>query len=300
MDLEKFMSGLIRRTSVRTGSVGTWSLIMVLLAGCAAVRPASLPPVSEPATGAYRTGEFVWYDLLTEDPQAARTFYGQLFGWRIETAARASDYAVIYNGDRLIGGIAVHENRNPQAAESLWLASLSVADVDRSAAVVREAGGEVLEGPHKVRGRGRMALIEDPMGAPLLLLRSSRGDPTPRAPGDGDWLWTDLVTPDSTPADDFYGRLAGYQTVSVESEGDPGSRLFKSNGRPRAGLVELKWDGVEANWLPYVKVRSLDDVLNRARDLGGRLAIRADNIAVILDPTGAAIGIQEQRKDPKK
>jgi hypothetical protein len=44
----------------------------------------------------------------------------------------------------------------------------------------------------------------------------------------------------------------------------------------------------------------LYDVLKRAQDLGGRLAIRAENVAVILDPTGAAIGIQEQRKDSKK
>ena len=31
---------------------------------------------------AYTTGRFVWRELLTTDPAAARAFYGELFGWQ--------------------------------------------------------------------------------------------------------------------------------------------------------------------------------------------------------------------------
>ncbi len=39
-------------------------------------------------------GKFVWHDLVTDDPAAARRFYGSLLGWEFEqtTHPRGGDY----------------------------------------------------------------------------------------------------------------------------------------------------------------------------------------------------------------
>jgi predicted enzyme related to lactoylglutathione lyase len=268
---------------------GIWAIAM--LAGCAATPSNYLPPLADPPTGVHRTGAFIWFDLLTENPEVARSFYSQLFGWRIESDTMVDDYSIIYNGDRAIGGIIRHENRDSRAAESIWLAFLSVEDVDQAVTTTRDAGGKVLEGPLDVEGRGRMALIEDTAGAALILLRASGGDPPPRKPKNGDWLWTDLITPDGGPVKAFYKQLADYQVEPLQADGDA-YHIFKRSGRARAGMVELRWQGIEANWLPYVKVDKLDEQITRAQELGGTLILKSGDTAVIMDPTGAAIGIQ--------
>lgn len=269
---------------------GMWAI--AVLAGCAATPSNYLPPLADPPTGVHRTGAFIWFDLLSENPKVASNFYSQLFGWRIESDTTVDDYSIIYNGDRPIGGIIRHENRDSRAAESIWLAVLSVEDVDQAVTTAREAGGKVLEGPIDVDGRGRIALIEDTTGAALILLRTAGGDPAARKPRTGDWLWTDLIIPDGEPVKAFYKQLADYQLEPLQTDGDA-FHVFKHGGRTQAGMVELKWHGIEANWLPYVKVDKIDKQITRAQELGGTLIIKSGDAAVIMDPTGAAIGIQE-------
>ena len=40
-----------------------------------------LPPLTTAKGSPQIPGKFVWADLITDDAQAARTFYGRLFGW---------------------------------------------------------------------------------------------------------------------------------------------------------------------------------------------------------------------------
>jgi predicted enzyme related to lactoylglutathione lyase len=98
-----------------------------------------------------------------------------------DTNNHTAEYAVVVRsdlkGDKPIGGMIATENKSKQAPESLWLLSLSEQDVDRAAALTGERGGKVVEGPLNADKRGQMALVNDPAGAPLILLRSVGGDP---------------------------------------------------------------------------------------------------------------------------
>ena len=58
----------------------------MFLSGCASKQTASLPAITPTPTGQHQVGKFVWFDLLTEDVQAAQGFYKELFGWNIDTA----------------------------------------------------------------------------------------------------------------------------------------------------------------------------------------------------------------------
>jgi predicted enzyme related to lactoylglutathione lyase len=275
-----------------------WLVIVMFVAGgCTTVGSDALPSINAQPSNAHRTGSFVWFDLLSEDVDAARAFYRDLFGWRIQPTDDDGTYLMIHNGSRAIGGIVAHENRAPQAVESLWIGSLSVEDVDRAAAAVRNHGGTVLEGPLNAMPRGRMALFADPAGAVLALLRTHSGDPADAPPGEGDWLWTDLIIDDAGPVKDFYYPVAGFTLRALEDREQHSYSVFMAGRQPRAGMVVLDWEGIEANWLPYVRVMDLAATIASARRLGGRLLIEHDDVAVLLDPTGAAFGIQELAKE---
>ena len=267
----------------------------MFLSGCASKQTATLPAITPTPTGQHQVGKFVWFDLLTEDVQGAQNFYSELFGWRVE--GQSSDYIVIYAGDKPIGGIAPHESKDSEVLESLWLASLSVENVDRAVSATKSRYGKVLDGPFDVKGRGRMAVIQDPEGAELILLRAAGGDPVDETVKSGEWLWVDLFTRDAKTANEFYGSLAGYTAQTVKTEEDNSYNLLKKDDRAFAGVVEIPWEDVEPNWLPYVKVDDLEGTISLAENLGGVLILRLENVAVIADPTGGVFGIQVVRGD---
>jgi predicted enzyme related to lactoylglutathione lyase len=270
-----------------------WGLLLVgcALVGCATGGTA-LPPITEAATGEYHVGKFVWFDLLTEDPDAARGFYQQLFDWTFDDSDGPAGYFTIRHAGVAIGGMAKIENVIA-APEAIWLGTLSVEDVDAAAKTAAADGGEVIDAPVDVRGRGRMAIIRDPSGAELAVLRSATGDPADSKALAGRWLWTELITDDSKTAEAFYTKLVGYGVQTVEIEDDLTYRVVGRDGRARAGIVEVQWKNVEPNWLPYVGVADLNATIRSAYTHGGKLLLRNGDIAILTDPTGGAIGVQQ-------
>lgn len=284
---------ILQATGCRTMLI-LLAAVMIGLSGCASKQP-SLPSITQAPTGQHQVGKFVWFDLLTEDVQSAQKFYKELFGWRFK--GKSSDYSVIYSGDKPIGGIVGLENKDPKEQESIWLASLSVEDVDRAVSATKARFGKVLDAPIDVKGRGRMAVIQDPEGAELVLIRADGGDPVAAAVNSSEWLWVDLFTRDAKAAGEFYGALVGYVSQTMETDEDHSYNLLKKNNQAFAGVVELPWEDVEPNWLPYVKVDDLEGTISQAEKLGGVLILRLKNVAIIADPVGSVFGIQMVKED---
>jgi predicted enzyme related to lactoylglutathione lyase len=137
-----------------------------------------------------------------------------------------------------------------------------------------------------------MALVSDPADAPLILLGAAGDSPVGRKAKIGQWHWIDLITQDGNRARAFYTALFGYQVKPVEAVEDHQYDLFIREKRAVAGLVELQWEGLEDNWLPYFKVADVSRSIEFARKLGGKLILQSGKVAVLADPTGAAFGIQ--------
>lgn len=278
---------------------------MLLLAAGACASPAariSLPPVTPETTGQYDVGRFVWHDLVTGDVAAAREFYAGVFGWTFqEVVGEDVTYALILDGGVPIGGIAPIDDDDITVASARWLSLLSVDDVDRVASEVEQAGGSIDMGPWTNPTRGRMAVVTDPQGATLGLIRALGGDPPAQDPAalvSGRWMWTELWARDAAAAVSLYGDLVGYEAESTDIAEVGEYRVLVSGGQPRAGVNELPWPEVLPNWLPYIKV---DDPAAIARDverLGGTVLIppnadiRNGSLALVLDPGGAAFAIQ--------
>jgi len=268
-------------------------LTAFLLAGCGAVTQSiHLPPVAKSSTGKIQDGRFVWIDLVTEDVVAAASFYSRLFGWQAARSAEDGEYYRFYLDGKPIAGMAATESKDATAPESMWLATIAVSDVDKSLASVKAQGGQVLEGPLDAAGRGRMALVSDPADAPFILLGAVGDSPVGKKAKPGQWHWIDLITQDGNRARAFYTTLFDYQVKPVEATKEHQYDLFIRDKRAVAGLVELEWEGLEDNWLPYFKVADVDKSIESARNLGGNLILKSGKVAVLSDPTGAAFGIQ--------
>ena len=266
---------------------------LVVSLGCATVSLPLLTPLTAEPTRLITPGKFVWIDLVTQDVAEAKSFYGTLFGWTFRPGER---YTEVLDAGTPIAGIVLA--RDPKQ-RSEWVGNLSVADVDRAAALVSERGGTVERGPVDAPERGRLALVSDPEGALLLLLRSTGGDPPDAEPSVGGWLWRELWSHDVDAAAGFYAALAGYESDTVEFQDHP-YRVLRSGGVPRAGLVVAP-PQVHPLWLPYVRVEDVPGTAARAAKLGARIVMQHESAAILVDPTGAAIGVQTWagRDDPE-
>lgn len=280
-------------------------LVVLALTGCASFRTPPLPPVTGAGSTQIAVGKFVWRDLLTSDPAGAKSFYGDLFAWQFRETGDG-EYAVITSRGNPIGGVASHKSTESAAAPAFWLSSLSVANVDAAVDRVEESFGSVLDGPGTAGPRGRVAIVRDPAGAPLALIRAEGGDPLDSPPEEGSWVWTDLLTDDMEEAEAFYQSLVGYSVRTLVVPDGGLYRVLESGGIARAGLVPLPWREIDAHWLPYVAVRDLDSVLQRAVELGGRVVLGpevfggGDRIAVLADPAGGVVGLQELPSRPAR
>jgi predicted enzyme related to lactoylglutathione lyase len=270
----------------------TAMIAVTILSGCGTFQRAQLPPIPSTSDAETNTGQFVWIDLLTEDTGVASVFYEALFGWRTAPSKGNKAYYVFSHDGTRIAGMTAVDNKDGEVVESWWLLSLSVDDVDQSVAVAQERGGKLLEGPVDDAGRGRMALVSDPGGAPLILLHAVGGEPGDEKAAYGTWVWTDLFTRDAKAAERFYSPLIGIQKKQLDTGKGNRYSVFIRDGKAHAGLVELRWDELRDNWLPYVKVEDVKSTINRALELGGNLIVQKGDVAILVDPTGAVFGVQ--------
>ena len=52
-----------------------------------------------------KNGRFVWYELMTTDPEAARAFYGEVIGWKTQPFGSAGDYQMWVGSQGPLGGV---------------------------------------------------------------------------------------------------------------------------------------------------------------------------------------------------
>ncbi len=118
-------------------------------------------------------GALVWTDVRLPDPDAGRTFYASVFGYRYEPIEGAPpDYTAIrFDAARdgeSVGGIGGMMG-SPEDTPAHWLAYFLVSDADAAAASATAAGGTILAEPFDTP-YGRMAGITDPHGATFFVV----------------------------------------------------------------------------------------------------------------------------------
>jgi predicted enzyme related to lactoylglutathione lyase len=121
-------------------------------------------------------GTLCWADLNTPDPERARKFYTDLFGWKITDDTDddpPSGYVHIQNGEDFIGGIAPVRPNAPRMPAH-WMAYFQVSDCDATAAKAKEHGARFYMEPTTMENVGRFAIVADPQGAAFAIFQSAR------------------------------------------------------------------------------------------------------------------------------
>jgi predicted enzyme related to lactoylglutathione lyase len=98
-------------------------------------------------------------EIRSVDPDATRTFFGELFGWKFPEGA-IPGYSYVDTGvpDALPAGISPLQGGDP-----LVTFFVGVEDIDAACAEARRLGGRVVQEPARVPGVA-FALIVDPAG----------------------------------------------------------------------------------------------------------------------------------------
>ena len=117
-------------------------------------------------------GVFVWDELHTSGPGAAKSFYGEVFGWTsndVDMGGGTTYTLFKRSGDTDAGGCFQLGEGQPA---SYWLVYIGTDDVDGTAARAKELGATVLVEPADIPGQGRFSVLQDPAGAAFAIYRA--------------------------------------------------------------------------------------------------------------------------------
>jgi uncharacterized protein len=253
----------------------------------------------------YTPGTFCWTDLTTTDQDAAKTFYGGLFGWEAEDMPVGD--GVYYSMQRVDGKSVAAISPQPQPQRDAgvpptWNSYVSVEDADAVADKAKELGATVHAPPFDVMEAGRMAVIQDPQGAHFLLWQAKNHIGAALVNAPGALSWNELASPDLDASSTFYSSLFGW---SVEPfEGSPQPYLTIKNGDANnGGIRELDSPGPPPHWLVYFAIDDIDAGLATVERLGGTkhagpIDIGIAKIAVVADPQGAIFALYAGQLEP--
>jgi predicted enzyme related to lactoylglutathione lyase len=164
----------------------------------------------------YPAGAPCWVDALRPDPQAAATFWAELFGW--ELAERlGSDAGPRYYVGRMQGSEVAGVGSAPAAdVTPHWKTYVRVDDVEATTAAAVQAGGRLVDDSLSSVEGDRRVLLADPVGA---IFGVSEGLAAQRVNEPGAWSMSMLNTGDASAATAFYGALFGWTTSTFDAGG---------------------------------------------------------------------------------
>lgn len=257
-------------------------------------------------------GDFIWYELLTEDADAAGDFYGKVVGWTSTNSGQPDmDYRFFSSGDGSdnkdgVGGyMAITSEMAENDARPAWIGYIGVDDVDASVAKLTAAGGKVLMPAMDLEGVGRMAMVADPQGAPFYVMKGASDETSHSFAGTepkvGHCAWNELATTDPEAGIDFYRAQFGWTAASEMDMGDMGAYRFLQAAGERF-MIGAAYQKVEADamshWLFYFRVADLDGAMATLKASGGQIYMEPvalpegpDFSMIAYDPAGAAFGL---------
>lgn len=252
-------------------------------------------------------GSFIWYELLTTDPDAAAAFYGDVIGWTAQSADQPGvDYRIFSaNGTAVAGHMALPHDAAEAEMRPGWLGYIGVDDVDAAVAKITAAGGSVHMPAMDLEGVGRMAMVADPQGMSFYVMRgASEEESTSFAPmKDGHCSWNELVTTDQAAALAFYTDQFGWEKGDAMPMGEMGEYRFIDHGGGMIGAVMTRLPGGSPPmWRFYFHVPDIDAAADTIKTTGGAIVygpveIPGGEFAVnATDPQDAAFGLVGPRR----
>lgn len=123
-------------------------------------------------------GTYCWTEIASNNLAATKSFYTELFGWKIAESSNdvGMEYAEYDTGlGHPAGGM--YEMSKEMFGDEMppphFMNYIAVDDVDASIERVKELGGTVTGEAQDIPNTGRMAVVQDPTGATFALITLS-------------------------------------------------------------------------------------------------------------------------------
>jgi predicted enzyme related to lactoylglutathione lyase len=244
-------------------------------------------------------GTFCWIELGTNNVEAAKKFYTELFGWQAVDLPVGPD--MTYTMGRIDGKDVAglyQQGQDEQGIPPHWNSYVSVTSADEIAARAKSLEGTVLVEAFDVMELGRMTVVQDPTGAVVGAWQPKQHIGARLVGQPGTLCWNELATRDTQKAGEFYSKLFGWETQLQEMEGTPYTQ-FMNGGQMTAGMIQMtaEWGDIPPHWMVYFAVADCDASAEKIKALGGQIHVPPTDIpaigrfAVALDPQGAAFSI---------
>jgi len=253
----------------------------------------------------------VHFEIPADDPQRAIGFYSELFGWKFEPmsagdGAEGMEYWGIRTSDAEYDGSGGGLMRR-MAPDQQITNYVQVESVDRFSARAQELGAEVLVPKMAVVDMGWFAQLKDPEGNVFALWETNTATEQPTQNGNGSQpqqATGHKVVHFEIPADDperasrFYSELLGWKIEKDTSMDGVDYWMIHTAGKPGVGgggLMQRQHPGQQI--VNYVGVESVDQYVDRARELGGDVIVPKMDVggfgwmAHLKDPEGNAIAL---------
>jgi uncharacterized protein len=249
-------------------------------------------------------GRFVWYELMTTDMEAAKTFYASVVGWRTQNAsAPGSAYSLFTIGGSPVAGLMnLPEEARRTGAEPHWIGYVAVDDVDAAVDRIKRLGGMVHVPPTDVPGVSRFSIVADPQRATLALVKGQKsGQAQSAGPGaPGRVGWRELLAANWEKAFAFYAELFGWQKADSHVGAMGTYQGFSAGGEPIGGMFTKPATLPLPFWLYYFNIDDIEAATTRVEAGGGQIlygptqAPGGVSIAHCTDPQGALFALLDR------
>lgn len=245
-----------------------------------------------PERTSYAAGTPSWVDIGVPDLDAAKAFYGAVFGWEGETDPRpeAGGYSMMTIGGKNVAGMG------PQQSPDMppyWAVYVTVADCDATAQAAVDHGGAVVVPGMDIFDSGRMAVLQDATGSFISLWQPNQHIGCDVVNDPGTFVWNELATADLAAANAFYQSVFGWGLEPHASS--DASSIYTLDGEVICG-AHVADPGEPPFWSVWFAVTDTDATAAQVAELGGAVLMPPNDMsfgrgAVVADPAGAAFGI---------
>jgi len=251
-------------------------------------------------------GRFLWYELMTTDPDGAQEFYSKVVGWGLQRwDSPTTKYVMWKRGETPIGGLMeLPEEVRKHGAPPNWLAYIGTPDIDKTFEQAVTLGAEAHVRPTDIPTVGRFAVVSDPQGATFALYTPATEPPEETGPPQvGDFSWHELATTDHAAAFGFYHALFGWEKAGEHDMGPMGLYLmFGRKGHTLGGMFNTPADTpFPPHWLLYARVDDIRRATDTITAAGGKVAHGPievpgeDWIVQGFDPQGAFFALHQRK-----
>nr|WP_241266012.1 VOC family protein [Streptomyces boncukensis] len=234
--------------------------------------------------------------MSTPDPAGAERFYTAVFGWEYVHAGAAYDHYTYAAADRqMVAGIAPARDGGTG-----WVVAFATDSAEAVAERVRQAGGDIAEGPEDFGVQGRSVLAVDPAGAHVAFWQPRAHLGAGRVGEPSSLCWAELAVRDVAGADRFYAAVLGLRAAEHAAAGSADYAAYRLDGEPVAGRTVLRagQQDVEPFWMPYFGATDAGAAVRTAEREGGSVLFsgatgEGAGLAVLADPWGATFAVLE-------